>query len=84
MTKSSQALKVNIHEVKTNLSRLLVSVQHGREVEICKKNKPIAKIIPLESSEKVSMLGSGRKWLEEVPDSFFDELTDEDLPGLGL
>ncbi len=35
---------VNIHEAKTQLSRLLARVEKGEEITICKAGKPIAKL----------------------------------------
>jgi prevent-host-death family protein len=38
-------ITANIHDAKTNLSKLLESVMHGQDVVIKKFNKPIARII---------------------------------------
>lgn len=38
---------VNIHQAKTNLSKLLETVLHGEEVIIAKAGKPVAKLIPI-------------------------------------
>jgi len=40
------ALQVNIHEAKTNLSKLLARVSAGEEVVIARAGKPIARIVP--------------------------------------
>ena len=39
---------VNIHDAKTNLSRLLERVMLGEEIVIAKANKPIARLVPVE------------------------------------
>ena len=39
--------QVNIHEAKTNLSRLLDRVAEGGEVVIAKAGKPVAKLVPI-------------------------------------
>jgi prevent-host-death family protein len=39
---------VNIHEAKTQLSRLLQRVEEGEEVVIARAGKPIAKLIPFQ------------------------------------
>ncbi len=39
-------LQVNIHEAKTNLSRLLARVAAGEEVVISKAGKPVARLVP--------------------------------------
>ena len=38
---------VNIHEAKTNLSRLVDEVSNGAEVVIAKAGKPVARLVPL-------------------------------------
>jgi prevent-host-death family protein len=37
---------VNIHEAKTNFSRLIVEVQAGKEVVITRAGQPVAKLVP--------------------------------------
>jgi len=43
-------LQVNIHEAKTNLSRLIDAVEHGEEVIIARHNRPVAKLVMLSST----------------------------------
>ncbi len=43
----------NIHEAKTNFSRLLERVLNGEEVIIAKAGKPVARILPF-AAETVS------------------------------
>ena len=38
-------LWVNTHEAKTNLSKLLVSVEEGKDVVIARFGKPVAKLV---------------------------------------
>ncbi|MGH7256514.1 MAG: type II toxin-antitoxin system Phd/YefM family antitoxin [Nitrospirales bacterium] len=42
---------VNIHQAKTQLSRLLDDVVKGKTVVIAKAGKPVAKLIPLEEKK---------------------------------
>lgn len=44
--------KVNIHEAKTHLSRLLEKVARGEEVTIAKSGRPVAKLVPIEPSKR--------------------------------
>ena len=37
---------VNVHEAKTQLSRLLARVESGEEIRICRSGKPVAKLVP--------------------------------------
>lgn len=39
----------NIHEAKTQLSRILAKVQAGEEVIIAKAGEPVARIVPIRS-----------------------------------
>ncbi len=50
---------VNILEAKTNFSKLLLLLETKQESEIiiCKKNKPIAKVVPILSNNPLDALG---------------------------
>jgi prevent-host-death family protein len=39
--------KINIHEAKTNFSRLVDEVTGGAEIVIAKAGKPVAKLVPI-------------------------------------
>ena len=64
--------QVNIHEAKTNLSRLIAD---GEEVIIAKYGEPVARLIPLRAKTESRKPGSAKDLLE-IPDSFFDPLPD--------
>jgi len=49
--------KVNIHEAKTNLSRLIEEVTGGAEVVIAKAGKPVAKLVPIGRGGRVRKPG---------------------------
>jgi len=36
----------NIHEAKSNLSKLIDKVEHGEEIVIARAGKPVAKLVP--------------------------------------
>lgn len=40
---------VNIHEAKTQLSRLLTRVERGEEIVIARAGRPVARLLPFES-----------------------------------
>jgi len=44
--------QVNIHEAKTNLSRLIEEVEHGEEVIIARHNRPVARLVVFSSVER--------------------------------
>lgn len=66
----------NIHEAKTNLSKLIEKAQKGDEVIIAKAGKPVAKLSSYEEKLKPRKLGlwKGKVW---VADDFDDE--DEEI-----
>jgi prevent-host-death family protein len=41
------AAPVNIHDAKTNLSKLLERVERGEEIVIARAGKPIARLCPM-------------------------------------
>jgi prevent-host-death family protein len=69
-------LTVNIHEAKTQLSRLLAKVAAGEEVIIARNGKPVARLVEFESKPKRRTLGkdAGRIW---ISDDFDDPLDPE-------
>ena len=50
----------NIHEAKTNLSKLIKKVINGEEVIIAKGNKPVVKMIQFDNSKAKRKLGSAK------------------------
>ena len=53
-------IQVNVHEAKTNLSRLLTRVGSGEEVVIAKSGNPIARMLPYnEPKSSVNLVGCG-------------------------
>ena len=66
---------VNVHDAKTNFSRLLDRAHAGEEIILAKDGKPFARLVPLASPpERVP----GR-WRESIPEAFFDPLPPEEL-----
>jgi prevent-host-death family protein len=45
---SEDAAQYNIHDAKTNLSRIIERVEHGEEIVISRAGHPVAKVVPLE------------------------------------
>lgn len=43
---------VKISELKASLSAHLARVQHGEEVLVCDRNRPIARIVPIPSQDQ--------------------------------
>lgn len=63
---------VNVHEAKTNLSKLIAEVGKGSEVVIGKNGKPVAKLVSY-SPQKVKRIPGRLKGKIKVPDNFNDE-----------
>lgn len=53
-------LKVNVHEAKANLSKLLAQVEEGKEVIIARAGKPVARLVPIERQTAQRIPGSAK------------------------
>ncbi len=69
---------VNIHEAKTNLSRIVEEVAAGAEVIIAKAGKPMARLSPISAPIKGKKLGQ-LKGRIKVPEDFNAPLDEEPL-----
>lgn len=65
----------NIHQAKTNLSKLIEKTQKGEEVIIGKAGKPVAKLVGYKEKLKPRKFGlwKGKVWISED----FDEEDEE-------
>ncbi len=70
-------LVFNIHDAKTNLSRIVDDVAAGTEVIIAKAGKPMARLVPIDivQTKKLRLL----KGKIKVGDDFNAPLDDETL-----
>ncbi|MBI5488057.1 MAG: type II toxin-antitoxin system Phd/YefM family antitoxin [Deltaproteobacteria bacterium] len=48
---------VNIHEAKTNFSRLIERVEAGQKILIARAGKPVAMLVPIPAERKKRRLG---------------------------
>ena len=68
---------VNIHEAKTQLSKLLERILAGEEIVIAKAGVPIARLLPF---EPILERTPGRlDW--RLPEEFFEPLPEAELSG---
>ena len=75
MTNYQSMIRVNIAEVKANLSSYIERVAGGETIIVCRRNVPIAEIRPLRKlPEKPRRVGIDRGMT--VPPSFFEPLPD--------
>lgn len=68
---------VNIHQAKTNLSRLLSRVALGEEIVIANRGVPVARLVPIQktSNRRASLGGDRGKFI--VPEDFDAPLPDD-------
>lgn len=73
-------MEVNIHEAKTQLSRLLKRVEEGEEITIARAGVPVAKLIAIAPANVVRPLGAMEGQIYIAED--FDAPLPDDLLGL--
>jgi prevent-host-death family protein len=59
---------INVHQAKTQLSRLLEEVASGQEIIIAKAGKPVARLVSLRTASKKRQLGILEGKLTVPPD----------------
>jgi prevent-host-death family protein len=72
-------MQVNIHEAKTQLSRVLQKVAEGEEITIARAGVPVAKLIAVVPEKKKRALGidRGKIWISpdfDAPDAELEKL----------
>ena len=68
---------VNVHQAKTELSRLLARVETGEDVVIARRGQPVARLVACKAP--VKRQPDVLKGKIVVPDTFFDPLPEEEL-----
>ena len=68
---------VNVHQAKTELSRLLAWVEAGEDVVIARRGEPVARLVACKA--RVKRQPDILKGKLVVPDAFFDPLPEEEL-----
>lgn len=72
---------VNVHEAKTQLSRLLDRVAHGETIVIARAGTPIARLVPLTAVTAAERRRGFLRGQLRVPDDF-DEIGVRDIDEL--
>ena len=68
-------LMINIHEAKAKLSEYLAAVEAGETVTICRRNVPVAEIVPVSQvRSEPRPIGLACDAGTALPASFFDAL----------
>ena len=69
---------MNVHQAKTQLSKLLADVEQGEEVVIARRGKPVARLVKYERRKRPPL-----GWLTlpgpPIDPSVFDPMTDDEL-----
>ena len=73
---AESAEQFNIHDAKTNLSRIIDRVEHGEEIVISRAGTPVAKVVPLTRRVDRRGRGSLRGQLVMAPDWDSDEINE--------
>ena len=74
-------LKINIQEIQKDLEKFLILLSDEEEIILTYHEEPIAKLAAITPKAKRT-LGFAKG--AEVPDSFFEPLSEEDLRAWGL
>lgn len=76
--------QVNVHQAKTQLSKLLAEVENGREIIVARDGKPVARLVPFAPAPRKKLRTGdwrGKIWIS--PD-FDAPLSEEELKGWGF
>lgn len=77
-------LVINIHEAKAKLSEYLAAVEAGETVTICRRNVPVAEIVPVAQARSGPRpIGRACDAGAELPENFFDPLPTDLLQAFG-
>ncbi len=71
-----ETLQVNIHEAKTQLSKLIQEALSGKEVIIARGNKPVVRLDVLPSMRSHREIGRAKGLILSMADDFDEPLDD--------
>jgi len=69
-------LQVNIHEAKTQLSKLIQAALNGKQVIIAKGNKPVVRLEVLPEAQGNRQIGNAKGLVLSMADDFDEPLDD--------
>lgn len=69
--------KLNIFEAKTHLSRHLAKLKRGEKIVLCRRNEPIAEIVPIFTKRHAPRILGGDSF--KIPLDFFEPMTELEL-----
>ncbi len=79
MTYYMTMIKLNIHEIKAQLSKYIELVEGGETVIVCKRNVPVAEIRPIEKKEKRKPILGSAEGMGEIPGSFCEPMSEDEV-----
>jgi len=71
-----ETLQVNIHEAKTQLSKLIQAAVNGKQVIIARGNKPIVRLEVLPAARSIRKIGNAKGLILSMADDFDEPLND--------
>ncbi len=71
--------QINIHQAKTQLSKLVEAAAQGEEIIIAKAGKPVARLLALEQTRHKTRQSGGLKGQIWLADNFDEPLSAEEL-----
>ncbi|MGD2013098.1 MAG: DUF2281 domain-containing protein [Desulfobacterales bacterium] len=71
-----ETLQVNIHEAKTQLSKLIQAAVNGKQVIIARGNKPIVRLEVLPEARSHRIIGNAKGLILSMADDFDEPLDD--------
>ena len=69
---------VNIHDAKTNFSKLVDQAAAGEEIIIAKAGTPMARLVPLQKQKRKIQFGVLKGEIE-IKEGFYDPMTVEEI-----
>jgi prevent-host-death family protein len=81
---SEPAAQFNIHDAKTNLSRIIERVERGEEIIISRAGSPVAKVVPLTRQVRRTGRGSLRGTLALAADWDSDAVNESIAADFGM
>jgi len=69
-------LQVNIHEAKTQLSKLIQAAVNGKQVIIARGNKPIVRLEVLPEARSHRVIGNAKGLILSMSEDFDEPLDD--------
>jgi prevent-host-death family protein len=78
-------MNITVHKAKTNLSKILLQVEEGEEVVVCRGKLPVAKIVPYKDGHRERPpVGQRTSKPFKIPERVFDPLSQEELKEWGI